>query len=102
VLPKLKHFSVDEEPLYFDESFQLICSVIYGDSPFAFHWLFQNNTLEDSLDIKIENSNKRSILTVDSVAAKHAGEYTCKVLNNAGFSTITTTLVVKGWFESGF
>jgi Immunoglobulin domain len=98
VLPKLKQFSVDEEPLFFDESFQLICSVIHGDSPFTFHWMFQNKTLENEYEIKIENSKKRSILTIDSVTAKHAGEYTCKVLNKAGFSTITTTLVVKGWF----
>jgi hypothetical protein len=97
-LPKLKQFSTDEEPLFYEESFQLTCSVIHGDSPFAFQWLFQNSTIENTFDIKVENSKKRSILTIDSVSAKHAGEYTCKVLNKAGFSTITTMLVVKGWF----
>jgi hypothetical protein len=41
-------------------------------------------------------------LSIDSVTAKHAGEYTCKVLNEAGYSAITTTLVVKGWFTIKF
>jgi hypothetical protein len=75
-LPKLKQFSTDEEPLFYEESFQLTCSVIHGDSPFTFQWLFQNNTIENTFDIKVENSKKRSILTIDSVSAKHAGEYT--------------------------
>jgi hypothetical protein len=97
VLPKLKQFSIDEEPLYYEESFQLTCSVIHGDSPFTFEWLFQNKSIENLFDIKVENAKKKSGLSIDSVSAKHAGDYTCKVLNSAGFSTITTTLVVKGW-----
>jgi hypothetical protein len=96
-LPRLKQFNTDEEPLYYEDSTQLTCYVIHGDSPFAFQWLFQNNSIEDLLDVKVENSAKRSILSIDSVSARHAGEYTCKVLNKAGFTTITTTLVVKGW-----
>jgi Immunoglobulin domain len=97
VLPKLKQFNTDEEPLYYEESFQLFCSVIHGDSPFAFQWLFQNKTVEHFYDVKVENGKKKSGLTIDSVSAKHAGEYTCKVTNEAGFTAISTTLVVKGW-----
>jgi Immunoglobulin domain len=96
VLPRLKQFSTDEEPLYFEDSTQLTCYVIQGDSPFTFQWLFQNKTIEDLIDVRIEDSAKRSILSIDSVSARHAGEYACKVLNRAGFSTITTNLVVKG------
>jgi hypothetical protein len=98
VLPKLKQFSTDEEPLYYEDSFQLVCSVMHGDSPFTFEWLFQNRSIENRPDIKVENSKKRSLLSIDSVVAKHAGEYTCRVLNQAGIASITTTLVVKGLF----
>jgi Immunoglobulin I-set domain len=96
VLPKLKQFNTDDEPLYYEESTQLTCYVIMGDSPFSFQWLFQNRTIDELYDVKVEDSAKRSILSIDSVNAEHAGEYTCKVLNKAGFSTITTKLVVKG------
>jgi Immunoglobulin I-set domain len=92
----LKQFSIDEEPLFYEESFLLTCSVIHGDSPFTFQWLFQNQTIENFYDMKVESTKKKSLLSIDSVNAKHAGEYTCKVLNSAGFSTITTSLVVKG------
>jgi Immunoglobulin I-set domain len=102
VLPRLKPFSSDDEPLYLDDFYQLYCTVIHGDSPFTFHWLFQNKTVEEIYDIKVENTNKRSILTIDSVSAKNAGEYTCKVLNKAGFTTITTSLVVKGWLAQKY
>jgi hypothetical protein len=73
-----------------------------GDSPFMFEWLFQNKSIDDLFDIKVENGKKKSGLSIDSVSAKHAGDYTCKVLNKAGFSMITTTLVVKGWLCEKF
>jgi hypothetical protein len=82
--------------LYYEESTQLSCYVILGDSPLTFQWLFQNDSIEHLSGVKVESANKRSLLTIDSVSAKHAGEYTCKVINEAGFTTITTTLVVKG------
>jgi Immunoglobulin I-set domain len=99
VLPKLSPFSVGE-PLFLHDFYQIYCSVVHGDSPFTFHWLFQNESIETVYDIKVENSKRRSILSIDSVNGKHAGNYTCKVLNSAGFSTITTTLVVKGWSKT--
>jgi hypothetical protein len=77
--------------------FQLICSVTSGDSPFTFHWLHQNKSFESSYETRIEETKRSSMLSIESVSAKNAGEYTCKVLNNAGFSSITTALVVKGW-----
>jgi hypothetical protein len=97
VLPKLKQFNDDEEPLHLDDFYQLYCSVIHGDSPFTFQWLFQNKSIVEIYDIKVENSKQRSILSIDSVSGRHAGEYMCKVSNKAGYSSITTTLVVKGW-----
>jgi hypothetical protein len=70
--------------------------VIHGDSPFTFEWLFQNATVEDSFDTRIESSKRSSTLSIESVNAKHTGEYTCRVLNMAGVAAISTTLVVKG------
>jgi Immunoglobulin domain len=96
VLPKLRPFNTGDEPLYLRDSFQLFCSVINGDSPFTFEWLFQNATITSTFDLRIENSKKSSTLTIDSVSAKHSGEYVCRVLNRAGFATISTALVVKG------
>jgi hypothetical protein len=103
VLPKLRPFNTDDEPLYLKDSFQLLCSVINGDSPFTFEWLFQNRSIASSFDLRIETSKKSSTLTIDSVSAKHSGEYMCRVVNRAGFAAITTALVVKGlWRSLGF
>jgi Immunoglobulin domain len=96
VLPKLKPFNTGEDPLFMGDFFQLICSVTSGDSPFTFNWLFQNESLESSYETRIEETKRSSTLSIESVSAKHTGEYTCKVLNKAGFASITTALVVKG------
>jgi hypothetical protein len=99
VLPKLKPFNTGEDPLYLKDFFQLFCSVVQGDSPFTFEWIFQNNSVENSLETRIESSKRSSSLTIESVTAKHSGEYTCRVLNMAGSTSITTELVVKGLFN---
>jgi hypothetical protein len=99
VLPKLRPFNTGDDPLYLKDSFQLFCSVINGDSPFTFEWLFQNISIKSSNDIRIDIFKKSSTLTIDSVSAKHSGEYMCRVLNMAGFASITTALVVKGLFN---
>jgi Immunoglobulin domain len=96
VLPKLRPFNVGEDPLYLKDAFQLFCSVIHGDSPFTFEWLFENVTIEDNIDTRIESGKRSSTLSIESVNAKHTGLYTCRVLNMAGAATISTALVVKG------
>jgi hypothetical protein len=98
VLPKLAPFYVGDEPLFMEDYFQLVCSIVHGDSPFKFEWLFRNTSIENFFEIRIENTKRSSTLSIESVTAKHSGEYTCKVSNKAGFTSITTALVVKGWF----
>jgi hypothetical protein len=100
VLPKLKPFNTGEDPLHLEDYFQLVCSIIHGDSPFTFEWLFKNKTIMGTEERRIDITKKSSTLSIDSVLAKHSGEYTCKVVNKAGFSTITTELVVEGLFSS--
>ena len=39
---------------------------------------------------------KSSILSIDSVAAMHAGNYTCVAENAAGSSNYTAQLIVNG------
>jgi hypothetical protein len=97
VLPKLAPFYVADEPLHMEDYFQLVCSPIHGDSPFKFEWVFKNTSIENFFEIRIENTKRSSTLSIESVAATHSGEYTCKVSNIAGSTSITTALVVKGW-----
>jgi hypothetical protein len=101
VLPKLGPFNVGEEPrLFFEDFFQLICSVLQGDSPFTFEWLFQNRSISNNRDTSIESTKRSSTLNIESVTAKHTGSYTCKVHNHAGHASITTALIVRGWFAT--
>lgn len=74
------------------------CAVTKGDSPLEIKWLFQNEPVEASRpDIVVSESGKRAKqLTIESVGAKHAGEYTCIAENNAGSRLRSAVLSVNG------
>lgn len=73
------------------------CAVIKGDLPLEIIWMFEGRPIEsDTTDI-ISGSGKRlKHLTIDSVAARHAGEYTCVASNVAGSVARSAALKVNG------
>lgn len=59
--------------------------------------MFGDKEIEFGHDIVISSSSKRlKQLTIETVAAKHAGEYTCVASNIAGSVTQTAVLEVNG------
>lgn len=73
------------------------CIVPSGDLPLEIVWLLNLKPLIGIDGIAITKMGKRSsVLTIDFVTGKHAGNYTCQVTNNAATVNLTAALVVNG------
>lgn len=73
------------------------CAVTKGDTPFEITWRKDGFRLDTNDGVFITRSGQRtSVLTIDSVRSRHAGNYTCYVENNAGRVEHTAALIVNG------
>ena len=73
------------------------CTVIEGDMPIQFRWAFHGQELSSQMGISILKAGARvSILTIDSIAAGHSGDYTCTATNSADSANYTANLAVNG------
>lgn len=97
MLPKVQPFSFGDSAIFFDESVSLSCSVLTGDLPINITWFLNEKNVRDIEDIITSNLGKRgSSLAIDSVSAKHAGNFTCLAQNRAGNASFTSELIVNG------
>jgi len=98
VAPQILPFAFGDEPASWGELVSVTCSVTKGDQPIEITWTF-NGTLIDSRDSDVvvgSTNRKNSVLTIESVAARHAGDYTCTASNRVGATTHTAHLAVNG------
>jgi hypothetical protein len=103
VLPSIVPFSFGEEELNLDESVSALCSVTKGDLPLKINWSFksdfenfsENLTTNDGILIT-RPSQKISTLGIESVKARHRGNYTCSVENRAGIASHSAYLAING------
>ena len=73
------------------------CTIVKGDFPVKLTWSFNNQPVKPNhSDINIVNDRRVSFLSIDSVAARHAGNYTCTATNAAGFDSHVAVLRVNG------
>lgn len=105
VAPQLAPFTFGDEAANAGEMATVQCAVIKGDLPIDIIWSFNGRVIdtangafdEHNYDIVISRSSKRaSQLTIESVAARHAGEYSCTASNTAGTATHSSVLSVNG------
>lgn len=62
-------------------------------------WLLNGKAIDSFHDISLARLGKRvNALTIDSVAAHHAGNYSCRAQNKAGVTEHYANLVVNGLF----
>lgn len=81
----------------YDEPVTISCTISGGDLPINVLWMLNRAPIEPYLDILIEKRGKRiHVLTIDSVKAKHAGNYTCLAENAAGVVEHNSELIVNG------
>lgn len=102
VVPHIGPFAISDGPANWGDMVSATCSIMKGDFPVKIVWTFNGQpiSLHDS-DITITNINKHmSALSIESVTARHAGEYTCVATNRAGNVSHSTTLVVNGTYIS--
>lgn len=60
-------------------------------------WKLNGNDIRDNIDIITSKVGKRiSVLSIESVTAYHAGNYTCRAKNRAGEADNSALLIVIG------
>ncbi|KAK6620957.1 hypothetical protein RUM43_011256 [Polyplax serrata] len=98
VPPQILPFSFGETPSNPGDLVLVQCAVVKGDAPISIVWKFNQKALtEKNLGIEVNSFNKRvSSLTIESVSAAHAGNYTCTANNSAGIYSYTAQLVING------
>ncbi|KAJ8667920.1 hypothetical protein QAD02_009583, partial [Eretmocerus hayati] len=96
VVPQILQFSFGDGPLNSGEMMSISCTIIKGDLPVNLTWTFNDKTIDlDQSDLNIVVNQRVSFLSIDSVAARHAGNYTCVARNAAGFDSHTAVLSVN-------
>ncbi|XP_051153622.1 cell adhesion molecule Dscam2 isoform X47 [Leptopilina boulardi] len=96
VAPQISPFSFGEESVNAGEMVSVQCAIGKGDLPLEVTWMFNDHLIESNQnDIIIDNGKRRKQLTIESVAARHAGEYTCVASNMAGSVSRTATLDIN-------
>lgn len=96
---------MEEGPVNWGEQVSLFCSVSKGDHPMKIHWTLNNNpiTAKSHDGIVITKTGKMiSVLSIDSVTAKHSGNYTCVASNRAGTSQLSTRILVNGIYRKKY
>lgn len=86
----------------YGEMISISCGISGGDLPIHVTWLKNDYPLtsnENLYDIMMEQKGKRLfILLIESVSAKHIGNYTCRAENEAGVVEFASELKVNGLF----
>jgi hypothetical protein len=87
-----------------DDAASVICSVTKGDLPIHIWWTLvddfnqgyeKNLSTNDGLMIT-RSGQKLSLLNIESVKARHRGNYTCYAMNKAGITQHSAFLFING------
>ena len=90
-------FSFGQGTLTSGQPVTIQCNVIDGDLPMTMRWMFHGGEFSSQMGVTTFRLNPRvSLLSIDAVAAAHAGDYTCTAENAAGSVNHTATLLVQG------
>lgn len=98
VSPQIAPISFGEEPVNAGDLVSVQCVVTKGDFPLEITWIFDSRPIQSYHgDVIVSDTGKRvKQLIIDSVAARHAGEYTCVASNVAGSTSYSAMLDVNG------
>lgn len=97
VPPQINHFSFGEESIPEGETASVQCVVQKGDLPIEIIWSHNGYLLDDQFGVNIAQMSPRiSFLNIDSVKAKHRGNFTCQATNQAGQDKYTSELHIDG------
>lgn len=98
VSPQIAPISFGEKPVNAGDLVSVQCVVTKGDFPLEITWTFDGRPIQSYHgDVIVSDTGKRvKQLIIESVAARHAGEYTCVASNAAGSVSHSAILDVNG------
>lgn len=84
-------FNFGDEELNLDDSVSTLCSITRGDLPVHIWWTFSGDALDYTYNLTTNDGViitrsgiKTSMLAIDSVKARHRGNYSCYASNKGG------------------
>ena len=96
--PKILPFSFGIDPMNYGDSSSVQCNVFSGDFPLEIKWYFNSRRVFDDSIVITDIGKRLKVLSIDSVNARHAGNYTCRASNEGGVDSYTAELFVNGIF----
>jgi hypothetical protein len=97
VPPQILPFDFGDEQFNSGDMTSASCSISKGDLPLTIFWIFNGRTVDNGNGVVVSLVNKRlSTLSIESVQAENAGEYSCVATNAAGEGRQSSTLRVNG------
>ncbi|XP_037024225.1 Down syndrome cell adhesion molecule-like protein Dscam2 isoform X28 [Bradysia coprophila] len=96
VKPNIAPFDFGDAPASFGDTVSVSCIVSSGDFPIEFKWYINNKPISEVAGISTVKLGKRnSVMNIDSVNGKHAGNFTCLAKNSAATVNYTANLIVN-------
>lgn len=96
--PKLAPFDFGTEPANFGDSASVTCLILSGDLPIDIEWLFNDYPINSYSGVTVVKGGKKiSMLTIESVTGRNAGNYTCMAKNSAAAVSHSAQLIVNGY-----
>jgi hypothetical protein len=102
-LPQIAPFTFGEDEINFEDSATATCTITKGDQPLEIWWTLTDSDygIDRNLStgegvVIMRNSQKLSVLNIDSASAKHRGNYTCFASNRAGTIQHSAFLSING------
>lgn len=97
VLPQVVPFDFGEESINELDMVSAYCTVNKGDLPLDIAWTKNGGRVFTNDGVVVtRNSQRISVLSIESVRARHAGNYSCVATNNAGETRQSAMLAVNG------
>lgn len=101
--PIILPFDFGEEAFDIYSATTVSCAVTKGDLPMEIKWLFNGYHLLSGDGVLITSGSQRiSMLSIESVQPRHAGNYSCIAKNTAGHAQHDAELRVMGKQCFGF
>lgn len=94
-MPHVLPLSLSSDYVKEGDYVQFTCVASKGDLPITFTWLLDGEEIGTAATT-VNVGRQTSLLIIQSVTFRHAGEYTCIANNPAGSTNETSFLVVKG------
>lgn len=90
-------FDFGVDPVDLMNTVSINCVVSKGDTPIMIEWLFNGDRITSNDGVLITKTGQKiSMMSIESVQPRHAGNYTCVARNKAGESQHTAELQVIG------